>query len=99
MDYSALQPGQAASNAIRTIARSLALDPAHGVTIRLTGPVPLGDEEFASLAEDSHLVAVAMVIALLGILWLAVRSGRVVVADPARDLHGSDHDDRPRACW
>ena len=80
LDYGALQPGLAASNAIRTTARSLDLDPAHGVTIRLTGPVPLSDEEFASLAQDSHLVAMAMVIALLGILWWAVHSGRVVAA-------------------
>lgn len=80
MDYSALQPGEAASNAIRATARSLGLDPAHGVGIRLTGPVPLADEEFASLAEDWHLVAAAMVVALLGILWWAVHSGRVVGA-------------------
>ena len=42
--------------------------------------MPLSDEEFASLAEDGHLVAAAMVIALLGILWWAVHSGRVVAA-------------------
>ena len=47
MDYAALQPGQRASEAIRAAARSLGLDPAHGVTVRLTGPVPLADEEFA----------------------------------------------------
>ena len=80
MDFTALQPGEAASNAIRAAARSLGLDDAHGVRIRLTGPVPLADEEFASLAEDWHLVAAAMVIALLGILWWAVHSGRVVAA-------------------
>src|SRR5215216_1889127 len=80
MDFSALQPGEAASNAIRAAARALGLDDAHGVRIRLTGPVPLADEEFASLAQDWHLVAAAMVIALLGILWWAVHSGRVVAA-------------------
>ncbi len=80
MDYGALQPGEAASNEIRATARALGLDPAHGVSVRLTGPVPLADEEFASLAEDWHLVAGAMVISLLGILWWAVHSGRVVGA-------------------
>jgi hopanoid biosynthesis associated RND transporter like protein HpnN len=80
MDYAQLQPGAAASNVIRATARSLGLDPSHGVSIHLTGPVPLGDEEFASLAEDWHLVAAAMVVSLLGILWVAVRSGRVVFA-------------------
>jgi hopanoid biosynthesis associated RND transporter like protein HpnN len=65
---------------VRSAARALGLEPAHGVSVRLTGPVPLGDEEFASLAEDWHLVAAAMVASLLGILWLAVRSARVVLA-------------------
>jgi hopanoid biosynthesis associated RND transporter like protein HpnN len=80
MDYTQLQPGAAASNAIRAAARSLGLDPSHGVSVHLTGPVPLGDEEFASLAEDWHLVAAAMVVSLLGILWAAVHSARVVLA-------------------
>src|SRR5215471_11048382 len=78
MNYAALQPGAAASDAIRNVARSLGLDAAHGVSIRLTGPVPLADEEFASLAQDIHFVLGAMIVALLGILWLAVRSVRVV---------------------
>lgn len=80
MDYAALQPGAAASTVIRDTARGLGLDAAHGVSVRLTGPVPLADEEFGSLAEDAHLVMGAMVAALLGILWLAVRSVRVVAA-------------------
>jgi hopanoid biosynthesis associated RND transporter like protein HpnN len=80
LDYTALEPGAAASDAIRRIAQSLDLDSAHGVTIRLTGPVPLADEEFASLTQDAHLVLGAMIAALLGILWLAVRSVRVVLA-------------------
>ena len=80
MDYTALEPGAAASEAIRDTARSLDLDPAHGVSVRLTGPVPLADEEFATLAQDAHLVLGGMIAALLVILWLAVRSARVVIA-------------------
>jgi uncharacterized protein len=80
MDYAALEPGAAASEAIRATARSLGLDAAHGVTVRLTGVVPLSDEEFATLAQDAHLLLGAMFAALLGILWLAVRSARVVIA-------------------
>ncbi len=80
MDYAALQPGLAASTAIRATAQALGLDPAHGATVRLTGPVPLADEEFATLTEDAHLILGAMIAALLGILWLAVRSARVVIA-------------------
>jgi hopanoid biosynthesis associated RND transporter like protein HpnN len=88
MDFTALQPGAAASTAIRAAGQALGLDPAHGVTLRLTGPVPLADEEFASLAQDAHLVGAAMVAALLGILWLAVRSARVVIAILATTLVG-----------
>ncbi|MFO1158774.1 MAG: MMPL family transporter [Reyranellaceae bacterium] len=80
MDYSQLRPGQRASDAIRAAARSLDLDPAHGVTVRLTGQVPLADEEFGSLADDAGLITAAMAAALLGILWLAVRSARITVA-------------------
>jgi hopanoid biosynthesis associated RND transporter like protein HpnN len=80
LNYGALEPGQAASEAIRETARSLGLDRDHGIRVRLTGIVPLSDDEFASLAEDWHLVVGAMVAALIGILWLAVRSKRVVTA-------------------
>ena len=80
LNYAELQPGQGASEAIRDTARSLGLDAAHGVSVRLTGPVPLADEEFGTLADDAHLIIGAMAIALLGILWLAVRSTRIVVA-------------------
>ena len=88
MDYAALEPGAAASDAIRNIAQSLGLDAAHGVTVRLTGSVPLADEEFASLAQDAHLVLGAMLVALFGILWLAVRSARVVLAIAVTTLTG-----------
>jgi hopanoid biosynthesis associated RND transporter like protein HpnN len=88
MDYAALEPGGAASEAIRNIAQSLGLDAAHGVTVRLTGPVPLADEEFASLAQDAHVVLGAMLAALFGILWLAVRSWRVVLAIAVTTLIG-----------
>jgi uncharacterized protein len=80
LNYAELEPGQRASEAIRGVARSLGLDAAHGVVVRLTGPVPLADEEFATLAQDAHLIMGAMVVALLGILWLAVRSARIVLA-------------------
>jgi hopanoid biosynthesis associated RND transporter like protein HpnN len=80
LNFADLQPGQAASTAIREAARALSLDPAHGVTVRLTGPVPLSDEEFGSLTQDANTLMGSMVTALLGILWLSVRSVRTVIA-------------------
>lgn len=80
LQFAELQPGAAASAAIRETARSLGLDPAHGVTVRLTGQVPLADEEFGSLAQDADTLMGGMVTALLVILWLSVHSARTVIA-------------------
>ena len=80
MDYTQLEPGAAASDAIRADAKTMTLDPAHGVTVRLTGPVPLGDEEFASLAERALPITVVAVLAIVLMLWLAVRSARLIAA-------------------
>jgi hopanoid biosynthesis associated RND transporter like protein HpnN len=80
LNFSDLQPGRATSTAIRETARSLGLDAAHGVTVRLTGPVPLADEEFGSLAQDADTLMGGMVAALLVILWLSVHSARTVIA-------------------
>jgi hopanoid biosynthesis associated RND transporter like protein HpnN len=80
LDFSALMPGEAPGEAIRIAARSLGLDPAHGVTVRLTGSVPLADEEFASLADHAWQVGAAMILAMLVTLRLATRSWRIVAA-------------------
>lgn len=80
LDYTALEPGADASAAIRQIAKDAGLTPEHGITVRLTGPVPLSDEEFASLADRALLMASAMIGAVLLMLWLAVRSARVTAA-------------------
>jgi len=80
LQFTELQPGAAASTAIRETARSLGLDPAHGVTVRLTGQVPLGDEEFGSLASDADTLMGGMIGALLVILWLSMHSARTVIA-------------------
>src|SRR5579871_3815246 len=80
LDYGALEPGLAASNIIRKTATALRLDPEDGVRVRLTGPVPLADEEFGTLAERAGLMGSAMFAAVLLTLWLAVRSFRIILA-------------------
>ena len=80
LDFGTLEPGARASEAIRAAGRSLGLDPAHGVVLRLTGQVRLSDEEFATLSEGAEVVTGAMLSALVAILWLAVRSVRFVAA-------------------
>ncbi len=80
VDNTLLTPGVQASNAIRQAARDLHLDPENGVTIRLTGSVVLADEEFATLTEHVALLTSATIIAVLFILWLAVRSAQVIAS-------------------
>jgi hypothetical protein len=78
LDFDALSPGAAATDAIRTTARDLKLTPDNGVRVRLTGPVPLADEEFATLAERANLMGIVMLLAVTLTLWLAVRSFRII---------------------
>src|SRR5262249_44360675 len=60
LEYSDLQPGAAASQTIRTQAKALGLVPERGVRIRLTGMVPMADDEFASLAQGTGLMGALM---------------------------------------
>ena len=78
LDYNDLQPGDAAETAIRQAAKAMGFDAAHGVRVRLTGSVPLQDEEFGSLADRAALIAGLAVAAILLMLWLAVRSPKLI---------------------
>jgi hopanoid biosynthesis associated RND transporter like protein HpnN len=80
LDYSALEPAARVREAIHETAQTLKLDPAHYVRVRITGSPALADEEFSSLAENAWLVSLAMVAAIILMLWLAVRSWRMLLA-------------------
>ena len=80
LEFSQLQPGEVPIAAIRTAARALRLDAAHGVSVRITGPVALQDEEFATLAERAPLIAALAIAAISMMLWMAVRSIWLIVA-------------------
>ncbi|MBE7218151.1 MAG: MMPL family transporter [Caulobacteraceae bacterium] len=88
LDYAALQPGAEATGLIRSAARDLRLDAAHGITVRLTGSVPLSDEEFASLSDHVWVVTGVMLTLVLLMLWLAVRSAKLVAAILVTTLAG-----------
>ncbi|MBB5406787.1 hypothetical protein HDG34_000708 [Paraburkholderia sp. HC6.4b] len=80
VNYDALEPGASASRAIRATAVSLHLQQRYGATIRLTGEQPLADEEFASVQDGAVLNGIGTFIVVLIILWLALRSGRMIAA-------------------
>ncbi len=48
--------------------------------MRLTGPVPIADEEFATVRTAPSSTASAPSLVVLLILWLALRSAKIIVA-------------------
>lgn len=84
-----LRAGADASAFVRAQAQNLGFTPEQGVRVRLTGPQPLADDEFASLAENIWLTAAVSLSAILLMVWLAVRSVRatlLVIAATATGL-------------
>ena len=80
LDYSALEPGQRASQAIRKAAADLNFAGKYQARLRLTGPVPLADEEFATIKENAALNATVTIAVVLFILWMALRWARIIFA-------------------
>lgn len=80
LNYAKLRAGASASAAIRAQAAALHLDTRYGAKVRLTGEQPLADEEFASVEDGAALNGAITLLVVLGILWLALRSGRMIVA-------------------
>jgi uncharacterized protein len=78
VDFGQLQAGSKPSHFIRETARSLQLTPETGVTVRLTGPVPIFDEEFGTLTERAVPIAAATIGVIVFMLWLALRSWRLI---------------------
>ena len=80
LDFAALEPGGAASAAIRKAAADLKLGEQFGARVRLTGPVPIADEEFATVKEGAIANAIGTIAVVLFILWMALRSGKIILA-------------------
>ena len=78
LDFKALEPGARARGEIRRLARELAIDPQHGLLLRLTGPVALDDEQFGTLRAGALESMILSVVAVCAILFLALRSIRLV---------------------
>src|SRR4029079_16492430 len=74
LDFSSLQPGQAATDAIRKAVSDLKLGTDYQARVRLTGPVAMADEEFGTLQEGAVANVIGTIIIVLIILWLALHS-------------------------
>jgi hopanoid biosynthesis associated RND transporter like protein HpnN len=80
LDFSALEPGRAATDAIVQTARDLQLATKYQARVRVTGLVPINDDGFAVLKQNAALNAAISILAVLIILWLALHSPRIILA-------------------
>ena len=80
LDFTALQPGEEATGAIRKAVTDLKLPEEYGARVRLTGPVSIADEEFATVKEGMVVNSIGTIVIVLVILWLALKSGRIILA-------------------
>ena len=78
LDFSALQPGLRASEAIRRIAADVL--PKYQANLRLTGVVTMNDEQFGTIKENAVRNGLITLAIVAFILWLALRSGRLMAA-------------------
>ena len=79
LDYGALQPGAAATRALRDAAAAQEFVRSGLAHVRVTGDVALSDEELASAADGAIVGLVGSTLLVVVWLTLAVRSWRLVV--------------------
>jgi len=79
-DFTTTTPGEKATLALHAAIDSLQLNEASGVNVRVTGSIPISDEELETLAESVGPIAILMFGLMIAILYAAVRSTRVVIA-------------------
>jgi hypothetical protein len=80
IDYSALEPGKNATDAIRKAAADLDFAGKYQARVRLTGPVPIANEEYATVQDGAIRNGIGTVIVVLIILWLALHSAKIIFA-------------------
>jgi uncharacterized protein len=80
IDYSALEPGKEATDAIRKAAADLDFPGKYQARVRLTGPIPIANEEYATVQEGAIINALGTVAVVLFILWLALHSAKIIFA-------------------
>ena len=79
LDFTALQPGHAATSLISRLASELRFDDRQ-IRVRQTGRVPIDDDQFGSLTQSAILNIAVSILGVLAILWLALRSLRIIAA-------------------
>ena len=80
LDFRALEPGRAATDAIAQTAQDLQLAGDYQARVRVTGLVPINDDGFTTLKQNAARNIAVSVLAVLFILWLALHSVRIITA-------------------
>lgn len=80
LDFNALEPGGAATDAIRKAAADANLAKDFGARVRLTGPVPIANDEFATVQEGALVTHLGTVLIVIFILWCALKSSKIIGA-------------------
>jgi uncharacterized protein len=80
LDYNSLEPGKEATDAIRSAAVELDFPGKYQARVRLTGPVPIANEEYATVQDGAITNGIGTVLVVLLILWLALHSAKIIFA-------------------
>jgi hypothetical protein len=80
LDYNALEPGKGATDAIRKAAADLDFPGKYQAAVRLTGPVPISNEEYATVQDGAIVNGIGTVIVVMLILWMALHSSKIIFA-------------------
>jgi len=80
LDYNALEPGKDATDAIRKAAADLDFPAKYQAQVKLTGPIPIANEEYATVQDGAIRNSVGTVIVVLLILWMALHSAKIIFA-------------------
>jgi uncharacterized protein len=79
LDLTSIEPGGAATRAVREAAAGLAFIKSGQARMRITGSVALADEEFASVAQGAIAGIIGSILLISLWLFLAVRSWRLIL--------------------
>jgi uncharacterized protein len=80
IDYAALEPGKEATDAIRKAATDLDFAGKYHARVRLTGPIPIANEEYATVQDGAITNGIGTVLVVLVILWMALHSAKIIFA-------------------
>ncbi len=79
-DFSSLHPGEEAIEVLRDVAKELKLQEDFGVRMRLTGSLPMADEELESVVDGLGLAGILSLTLVLALLTWGLKSVRLVAA-------------------